>query len=120
MKIAISSTGNTLESTIDQRFGRAAGFIIIDPDSMEFSYVENSQNLNSPSGAGIQTAQKIADLKVDAVLTGNCGPKAFSALKAAGIKVYLAPESSITQCVEQFKEKKLSLAESPNAQSHWM
>ena len=120
MKIAISSTGNSLESPVDQRFGRAAGFIIADTDTLEFKFVENLQNLNSPSGAGIQTAQIIADLKVDAVLTGNCGPKAFSALSAAGIKVYLGASGLVVESIEKFKNNGLSLAQNPNAQSHWM
>ena len=119
MKIAISSTGNSLDSTVDQRFGRAAGFVVVDTDSMEFNYVENLQNLNSPSGAGIQTAQTIADLKVEAVLTGNCGPKAFSALSAAGIKIYLGASGSVSEAIEQFKKNNLRQAQTPNAESHW-
>jgi len=120
MKIAISSSGNSLDSPVDQRFGRAAGFIVADTDTMEFDYVENLQNLNSPSGAGIQTAQTIADLKVEAVLTGNCGPKAFSALAAAGIKLYLGASGLVSETIEKFKNNGLTQAQTPNAQSHWM
>ena len=54
MKIAISSSGSTLEDTIDLRFGRAAMFIIYDLDHENFTSVDNEQNLNAAQGAGIQ------------------------------------------------------------------
>jgi len=87
MKIAVTSTGKELTSEMDPRFGRAAYFLIVDPETMEFETVENSQNINLPQGAGIQAGQTIADKKVDTLVTGNCGPKAFRILQAANIKV---------------------------------
>ena len=42
MKIAITSRGETLNSEVDPRFGRAACFIIIDTETMDFSVIENS------------------------------------------------------------------------------
>ena len=41
MKIAITSSGSELKSTIQARFGRCAFFIIIDPDTMLFETIEN-------------------------------------------------------------------------------
>ena len=35
MKIAISSTGQTLDSTVDARFGRCPYFLIVDPDTLD-------------------------------------------------------------------------------------
>ena len=48
MKLAITSTGKDLDSNLDPRFGRAAYFICVDPQTMAFEVVENSQNLNLP------------------------------------------------------------------------
>ncbi len=87
MKIAISSLGNTLESKVDPRFGRAHGFIIFDTESGSFEYVDNSSNLSLMQGAGIQTAQFIADMGVDVAVSGSFGPKAASVLERAGIKM---------------------------------
>jgi len=50
MKIAISSSGTTLESDIDPRFGRAQNFIVIDTETMKFDIKENTQNLSLPQG----------------------------------------------------------------------
>ena len=61
MKIAITSTGETLESMVDERFGRAKNFLIIDIDSMETTVVKNAENLDVSQGAGTQSGSKIVD-----------------------------------------------------------
>ncbi|GAI00833.1 unnamed protein product [marine sediment metagenome] len=67
MKIAISSTGQDLTSQIDPRFGRSPYFIFIDPETMQFEAIENP-NVNAMGGAGIQTAQLIANKGVEVIL----------------------------------------------------
>ena len=44
MKIAITSTGRELVSEMDPRFGRAAFLVIVNPATMDFETVENTQN----------------------------------------------------------------------------
>ena len=83
MRIAVTSRGETLDSPIAPRFGRAAGFVIVDTVSGESSFCDNVQNLNAAQGAGIQAAQNVARHGVDCVITGHCGPKAFRTLAAA-------------------------------------
>ena len=85
MKIAISAAGRDLNADLDPRFGRAPYFIIADPKSMAFEVVENRHNLDLPQGAGIQAGMIIADHKVDVLITGHCGPKAFKVLQKAGV-----------------------------------
>jgi predicted Fe-Mo cluster-binding NifX family protein len=86
-KIAISSEGPTILDQVDSRFGRAAGFIIADPEKMTTIYVDNGASQVRTQGAGIQAVEIVAQHNVSAVLTGYVGPKAFQALSAAGIKV---------------------------------
>lgn len=119
MKIAVTSTGTELTSEMDPRFGRASYFLVVDPDTMEFETVENSQNLNLPQGAGIQAGQIISDKKVDAVITGNCGPKAFRTLQAAGINVITDVSGRVVDAVEKFKKGELSPAGTANVEGHW-
>ena len=69
MRIAVSSTGPGLESEIDPRFGRCECFVIVDSDSMEAEAVSNP-NVMAAGGAGIQTAQLVAD-KGAQVVTGK-------------------------------------------------
>lgn len=108
MKIAISSENNSLDSYLDARFGRAAGFVIYDLTTEEYSYINNEKNLNATQGAGIQTAQYIADAKVDAVITGYCGPKAYKVLESAKIKIYTSPKVTIKSAVEKFRNNELT------------
>jgi len=80
MKIAISASGSDLSSSVDPRFGRCPFFLLVDTDTMEFEAVENS-NVSAMSGAGIQSAQFIANKGAKALLTGSCGPNAFQTLQ---------------------------------------
>ena len=120
MKIAVSSSGNTLESDIDPRFGRAQNFIIVDTETMAFEVKENVQNLNLPQGAGIQAGKTVADLGVEAVITGNCGPKAFNVLEAAEVKVITGISGTVKDAVEELKTGKLAYAGGPNVEGHWV
>jgi predicted Fe-Mo cluster-binding NifX family protein len=116
MKIAVSSSGKTLESVVDERFGRAPYFLIIDGD--QFEVVENP-NLSAGGGVGVQTAQMLADRIVEAVIAGNFGPKAFEVLSAAGIKTYSASGKKVSEAVELLNQGKLEPVQGANKQSHW-
>ena len=118
MKIAITSTGKTLDSQVDPRFGRAACFVIIDTETMDFSVIENS-NVAAAGGAGISSAKAVIDTGAEAVLTGNCGPNAERTLSAGEIKVYTGVSGTVSEAIEFFKTGKLNEADGPNVQSHF-
>ncbi len=69
MKIVITSLGETLDSPVDERFGRAAKLILFDTASRQFSAVDNHQSLGAAQGAGIQAAETV----VDQATGGNSG-----------------------------------------------
>ena len=118
MKIAITSTGKTLDSQVDPRFGRAACFIIIDTETMDFSVIENS-NVAAAGGAGISSAKAVIDTGAEAVLTGNCGPNAERTLSAGKIKLYTGVSGTVSEAIESFNAGKLKEADGPNVQSHF-
>ena len=120
MIIAISSAGKNLDSNLDPRFGRAAYFIIVDTETMDYKAVENTQNLNLPQGAGIQAGKTIADQNVDALITGHCGPKAFKGLHSAGVKILTGAGGKVADAVEQFKNGKLAAASEADVEGHWV
>jgi predicted DNA-binding protein (UPF0251 family)/predicted Fe-Mo cluster-binding NifX family protein len=114
-KIAVSSEGPGLDGPVDPRFGRAAGFVIIDPDTMASEYVDNAASQGMAQGAGIQTAELMTRHGVGVVLTGYVGPKAFQALSAAGIKIGQNLEDlSVRQAIEKYKTGQVSMAGAPN------
>ena len=119
MKIAVTSTGDSLESPVDPRFGRAASFLVIDTETGESSAHSNEQNLNAAQGAGIQAAQTVEKLGVEWVLTGHCGPKAFRVLQAAGVRVATGVEGTVAEAFGRFRAGDLKASESADVEGHW-
>lgn len=119
MKIAVTSSGPEMTSQVDPRFGRAKYFIVVDEETNESTPHDNGQNLAAAQGAGIQAGQNVAALGVDAVVTGNVGPKAFTTLNAAGLKVYVGASGSVKDAIEQFRAGQLECANEANVQGHW-
>lgn len=120
MRLAVTATGKDLEAKIDPRFGRAAYFVVVDPETMAFEAVSNSQSLDLPQGAGIQAGQTIVKNKVDVLISGNCGPKAFKVLQNAGIKIFIGASGSVKDAIQQYKNGELKQAENANVEGHWV
>ena len=81
MKIAVSTSGKTLDSEVEPRFGRCAGFILFDTETRNFQYLDNSAQQNLSQGAGIQAAQMIVEAGAEVLITGQVGPKAAQVLE---------------------------------------
>jgi len=113
MKIAVTSTGGNLDSQIDPRFGRCQYFIIVNPETMEFEVVQNP-NIQAGGGAGIATAQMIAQKGVNTVITGNVGPNAFQTLSAAGIKIIVGASGTVRDVIEKYKKGELKSTIGPS------
>jgi predicted Fe-Mo cluster-binding NifX family protein len=120
MKIALTTSGDDLHAPLDSRFGRAPNFLIYNLETKTFEVMDNAQNLNADQGAGIQSAQNIARSGVQALITGHCGPKAFRALQAAGIKIYNTDAATITEALDQYRSGKLTEAQSADVEGHWV
>jgi predicted Fe-Mo cluster-binding NifX family protein len=120
MKLAITSTGNNLSADMDPRFGRAAYFIIVDSETLEYSVVENAQSLNLPQGAGIQAGKTIINQQASVLITGNCGPKAFQVLAQAGIDIKIGASGSIENVIQAYNRGELQSADTANVEGHWV
>jgi len=106
MKIGISATGPSIDDGVDQRFGRCPYYIIVDNETNDVKSIENP-NVSQPSGAGISSAQLMANEGVKVILTGNCGPKAYQVFDAAGIEVITGVSGSVREAIEKYKAGKL-------------
>lgn len=120
MKVAVTAQGQDLAAAVDPRFGRAKFFVVVDPETGEFSANDNSQNLNAAQGAGIQAGRHVVDLGVDAVITGNVGPKAFATLQAGEVKIFTGATGTVAEAVAQFRAGQLKETASSNVESHWV
>jgi predicted Fe-Mo cluster-binding NifX family protein len=119
MKLAITATGRDVTSDVDPRFGRARYFLVVDTETGSMEPHDNTQNLNAAQGAGIQAGEAVARLGVEAVISGNFGPKAFQVLNAAGIKAYRAHGGSVEDAIQAFKAGSLTEAATANVGGHW-
>ncbi len=119
MKIAVTSQGDTLDSQLDPRFGRAAFIIVVDTETLEFEAFDNNENKNAFKGAGIQAAAMISDKDAKVLLTGFCGPNAFKTLETAGVKVVNDQTGRIIDVVQKFKQGNAVYAEDANKDGHW-
>ena len=95
MKLAITSTGNSMESKFDLHFGRSAWFCIYDKESGTIQFVAN-RNKDSMSGAGSKTAEMVAELGVNQVISGDFGPKAKALLERFEIQMIILNEENST------------------------
>jgi predicted Fe-Mo cluster-binding NifX family protein len=114
-KIAISAEGPTLEDWVDPRFGRAGGFVTVELPERKLDYIDNGASQMMAMGAGIETAERMAAAGVQVVLSGYVGPKAFDALRAAGILICQDVEGiTIGEAIENFVAGKYPFAEASN------
>jgi len=118
MKVAVSSMGKTLDSALDPRFGRCSWFLIVETEDMSFKAFSN-ESFALGGGAGIQSAQFIASKEATAVLTGNCGPNAMSALSAAGVKVIIGQTGTVREAVDRYKRGEIHSAPGANVDAHY-
>ncbi len=115
MRIAITSEGPGLEDQVDPRFGRAAGFVVVDLETMDTRYVDNGKSQVMAQGAGIQATEIVAGEGVGCVLTGYVGPKAFRALSAVKISVVQNLDGmTVRRAIERFQSGELKPADGPN------
>ncbi len=108
MKIAISSTTKNIDGSMDETFGRCPYFIIAeikDGQTKEIKSIENA-NKDQPSGAGISAAQLVAENKVEAVITGDVGPRACDVLNQFKIKIYTG-KGTVEEVIQNFINNKL-------------
>lgn len=119
MKVCITSTGPGLDSEMDPRFGRCQYFLFVDLETLGCEAVENP-NIGAAGGAGIQSAQLVANKGVEALITGQVGPNAFTTLQAAGIKILTGASGKVREALDKYQKGQISSsAQGPTVQAHF-
>ncbi len=100
MKVAITSTGNSLESKLDQRFGRCAYFVIYDIETKGMEFIPNP-NKDAQEGAGPASVQLVASRDVKKIVSGEFGIKIKSLLDSLKIQMIILkePEKTIAEII---------------------
>lgn len=106
MKTVITSEGNSLNSPFDLRFGRAAWFCVFNEDEWEIEFIENEFS-NAQGGAGTRTAEKMVELGVGKIISGDFGPKAKDILEKFKIQMIILPDTGkkVKDIIEILKQK---------------
>ena len=114
MRIVVSSTGNSLESEVDVRFGRCPYFIFVDLEEKEIKSHEVIENtsVKQTGGAGITAAEFVARKGAQVVLTGNIGPRAFDVFRQFKIDIYPVT-GKINDAIKAFVNGELKKVDAP-------
>ena len=101
MKVAITSTGNTLDSKLDQRFGRCTCFVIYNTETKGIEFIPNP-NRDAQEGAGPASVQIVASKGVEKVISGEFGFKIKSLFDSLKIQMIVLkePEKKISEIID--------------------
>jgi predicted Fe-Mo cluster-binding NifX family protein len=96
MKIALTTVSPGIEADVDPRFGRGTYLLVVDTETLQWESYPNP-GASATGGAGIRSAQFVSDQEVQAALSGDFGPHAYTALEQAGISMYVYGDSRTAQ-----------------------
>jgi predicted Fe-Mo cluster-binding NifX family protein len=108
MKVAFPVKGNNgLESIMDEHFGVAENFLIVDLETRKLELRENRKltEEGSKCKAGIFEEKDL----VNAVVTNCMGDGSQRSLMASNIKVFQARENTVRKNLELFEKDELKL-----------
>lgn len=88
MKIAISASGDTIQSVMDQRFGRCPYFCVYDNESKEYAFHKNPA-CEAQSGAGPLAVQFLAKIGVGKIVAAEFGGKVKPVLEDLKIQMII-------------------------------
>jgi predicted Fe-Mo cluster-binding NifX family protein len=117
MKVCIPINENEgLNSQVCGHFGSAPAFLITDTESGSCEVISNN---NSHHAHGMcQPLQALAGASPDAVIVGGIGMGALLKLNAAGIRVFLATATTVTENLVALKNGGLAEARPETACGH--
>jgi predicted Fe-Mo cluster-binding NifX family protein len=94
MKIAITSTGNTLESNIDKRFGRCSHFVVYDTESKAIEFIPNP-NREDEEDVGPAAVRLVASRNVKKIVSGEFGMKIKPLLDSLKIQMIVVKQPGV-------------------------
>jgi predicted Fe-Mo cluster-binding NifX family protein len=101
MRIAISSTGKTINDEISEVFGRCPYFLIV--ENKKIIEIIKNESVNQRGGAGISASKLMAEKKIDIVISNNVGPRALDVLEQFKIKIVLK-KGTVEKAIEEIKD----------------
>ena len=93
--IAITSTGKSLDSMVNENFGRSPYIVLFDCKEETLTVIENP-GAGLQSGAGRHAAETVINNSVTHLVTGSIGDKVVDLMKDAGIEIITGVKKSMT------------------------
>ena len=87
MKVCFTAKGTTLDALMEERFGRAPYFILVESENGSFETIQNPF-ADGGGGVGPKAAQVLIANNAKALVSGQVGGNAQEVLAAAGIAMY--------------------------------
>ena len=113
MKISIPVMETSgLSSAVGQHFGRVPAYAVMDTDSGEMSFLENTSEHRG--GIGLPP-ELMAKAGVNVMLCAGLGAKAVDMFANLGIQVYVGAEGTVKDTLDAFNAGKLTRADHQNA-----
>lgn len=106
MRIGIPCEKPDLGARVGTRLGTSPYFMVVDLETMAVEAVPHTDE-SGQSGSGMQVVVLAISKKVDAVLTGYCGPTAEKYLAAGGIEVLTGFNGTVAEALDQYRKREL-------------
>jgi len=106
MKIAIPTQGHGLDCDVNEHFGRAERFLLVDLPGRSFHVWENPYK-DGRGGVGVKVASALMKERAELVFVGSLGPPAEEVLDQAGGKVLRDCQGSIDSLLSRFESGEL-------------
>lgn len=108
MKIAIPAEEKSMDSNINESFGRTPYILLYNTITKESEFLDNSAVV-AQGGAGVRVAQVVADNGIKALITLRCGENAEKALSSAEVLIYKGINETVKRNIEKFIAEELYL-----------
>ncbi len=113
MKIAVTTTGETLESQVAQAFEQSAYLLIVETDDLSYEVFKNPEG---PGGAGLALTGEIIRRDCEAVITGSIEKEAFTELVIAQVTRYAGANYSAKDALVWMEAYALDYIRVPNGE----
>jgi predicted Fe-Mo cluster-binding NifX family protein len=101
VRLLVTAEGPTLDDLVEEDFGHARYLLIVDPETWTVEVHDNPKKYTE-MGHGIQTAENVAKLRPDAVLTGYAGEHGRRKMEELGIRIITDEEGTVRDAVNGY------------------
>lgn len=108
MKIAVTSTGPTIDHYVGKHFHCSAYLLIVDTHTMQYETMINPAIALRGPAAGKLFRRIIVQANVSTIVTGKCGTNIFKILGPAGVRIVAGVSGSVRNVLKRLKPTEFS------------